>query len=172
MTNLDSSIADLNAKVAAAKQISKNDAVFSNGSGVLHVLPGVLGVTNIAAGTPIAQIYPALLAKTKINITTYVSSRDIASVIIGQPMRFSASQNMPQPLVLSGEVTHIDSAPTVVDDTTLAGANYFKVQAQVTLSRSDLTRVRYGLQGNVSIITGQKTYFNYFRDKIFSTGDI
>jgi competence factor transport accessory protein ComB len=130
-----------------------------------------LGVKTIAAGTPIAQIYPAFSAGVRVAVTTYISSRDIAGVSLGQAMRLSVAQSLPQPLVLSGKVTHIDTASTALSSDAKTSVNYFKVQSEVVLSREDLSKVRYGLQGEISIIIGQKTYFNYFKDKILGNSD-
>lgn len=55
----------------------------------------------------------------------------------------------------------IDSAPTVLKE----GSGY-NVSALVTLNERDLSYIRYGLEGKFVVVTGQKTYFNYYLDKI------
>ena len=163
MTSLNSQLADLNTKVTLQKQANAYDAIPAPNSGVLHVLPNVLGLKAISAGTAIAQIYPNLARGTEVLITAYVSSTDISAVRQGMTLRLSVAQNLPEPLILSGKISHIDSAPTVGN-----GLNVYKLQAKVALTTSDLAKVRYGLQGKAVIITGEKTYFNYYKDKIIN----
>lgn len=161
MTSLDSNIADLNAKIALQNQSNQNSILTSPSTGVLHILPNVLGLKQISIGTPIAEIYPALTDKSTVDLLVYVSSSDISAVKIGQIMRLSVKQNLPQPLILDGQIKSIDSAPTTENN-----LNVYAVKAEVQLTKDELVKVRYGLQGNIVIVTGKKTYFDYYKDKV------
>jgi competence factor transport accessory protein ComB len=164
--SLDATISDLNAKIALQKQADTEGAVYTPSAGILHVLPGVLGLKTIGAGTQIAEIYPALTKDTKVTLVTYVSSSEISGVKLGQTLRLSVRQNVPRPLMLSGKIVHIDSAPTTVNQ-----VNVFAVKAEVSLSKADLPKIRYGLQGNIVIVTGEKTYFEYYKDKMMGENE-
>lgn len=76
-------------------------------------------------------------------------------------MRLSVKQNLPQPLILEGQIKSIDSAPTTKNN-----LNVYAVKAEVQLTKNELVKVRYGLQGNIIIVTGKKTYFDYYKDKV------
>lgn len=80
MTSLDSNIADLNTKIALQNQSNQNSMLTSPSTGVLHILPNVLGIKQISVGTPIAEIYPALTDKSTVDLLVYVSSSDISAV--------------------------------------------------------------------------------------------
>lgn len=165
MTNLDSTIANLNAKIALQKQSDAGSLVTSPSAGVLHVLPNVLGLKQISVGTPIAEIYPSLSEKSTVELQVYVPSSEISAVKLGQTMRLAVKQNLPKPMILAGKVTSIDSAPT--DENNL---NVYAVEAKVKITHSDLSEIRYGLQGNTVIVTGEKTYFDYLKDKVMGNG--
>ncbi|CAM3027151.1 bacteriocin secretion accessory protein [Lactococcus hircilactis] len=161
MQSLAENISDLSSKISLQKQADAEGALYAPSKGILHVLPKVLGLKMIATGTPIAELYPELVSNTKIYVTTYVSSSDIAAIKLGQTMRLSVKQNLPTPVILSGKITDIDSAPSVEN-----GLNMFEIKAEVKIHANDLSKIRYGLQGSVVVITGKKTYFNYYKDKI------
>lgn len=161
MTSFDTNIAELSTKIALQKQADKESIILASSPGVLHVLPSTIGLKAVSAGTTIAEIYPLLTNKSTLEVTAYLSSSDISAVKLGQSLRLSVSQNLPKPLIMKGKITHIDSAPTTENN-----QNFFKVTAKVVLNRSELSKVRYGLQGKTVIITGTKTYFNYYKDKI------
>jgi competence factor transport accessory protein ComB len=160
-TSLKNSITDLETKLKLLKQSDKDGSLKVSKAGVIHVLPNILGLKKISVGTPIAELYPALKAKAKVKVTVYIPSGQISALSIGQPLRFQVQQNLPKPVILSGKVSKIDSAPTKDK-----AGNYYGVEAIVSLTKADIKKMRYGLQGKVTIVTGRKTYFNYYKDKL------
>lgn len=160
MTDLNNSLSELKAKIALQKQEDKYSEIRASNEGILHVLPNVLGVKHINAGTPIAEIYPKLKDSTKVKMVTYLSSVEISGIKTGQKLRFTVQQSLPHPEILEGKIVSIDSAPTTIDK-----INTYKVTSITKLKKSDLKYIRYGLQGKAVVVTGNKTYFNYFLDK-------
>ncbi|CAM3131394.1 bacteriocin secretion accessory protein [Lactococcus hircilactis] len=161
MSGLDESLTELHAKIALQNQVDEQSTVRAGSVGILHVLPNILGLKAIPAGTPIAEVYPELSKNVSIDLTAYVPSTEISALKNGQTLRFTVEQNLPKPEILSGKISKIDSAPTAQN-----GLNLYKVQAQTLLKSSDVVKLRYGLQGKVTIITGNKSYFDYYKDKV------
>ncbi|MQW23341.1 MULTISPECIES: bacteriocin secretion accessory protein [unclassified Lactococcus] len=161
MTDLTSNLANINAKIGLQKQENQQGEILSNNSGILHVLPNIIGLKTIPNGTPLAQIYPTLSIKTPVKITAYIPSSQLSGIKLGQTARFTVIQTLPKPEIMEGKITHIDSAPT--DQNNL---NFYKVEATTTLNKSDLLNIRYGIQGKVGIIIGDKTFFNDYLDKL------
>ncbi len=161
LTDINSALTEIGGKISLQKQANQYNAIFAEKEGILHVLPNVLENKTFQVGTPLAQIYPALKAKSQVYLTSYIPSTQIAGIKLGQKVRFTIQQNLPKPEILTGTIKQIDSAPT-----TLKEGNGYKVSALVTLNKRDLSYIRYGLEGKLVVVTGQKTYFNYYLDKI------
>ena len=82
----------------------------------------------------------------------------------GQSVRLRIAENVPSPMTLTGRIDAIDVAPTV----NAKVGNYFKVQARVPLSKQQRQTLHYGIAGQAAVITGTKTYWQYFVDKMFN----
>ncbi|WP_396443329.1 bacteriocin secretion accessory protein [Lactococcus lactis] len=165
VTDLNSTLTDLETKISLQKQDNQYSQVFAEQAGILHILPDILGMKKIPIGTPIAEIYPLLKAKTQVNLTSYIPSTQISGMKVGQKVRLTVQQNLPKPLILTGVIKQIDSAPTQFKE-----GNAYKVSAITTVNSKDLPNIRYGLQGKTVTVIGKKTYFNYFLDKITGKG--
>ncbi|MEY8458945.1 bacteriocin secretion accessory protein [Lactococcus ileimucosae] len=161
LSDFNSALTDLETKISLQKQANKYNEIFAEKEGVLHVLPNILENKTIPVGTPIAQIYPPLKNKTQVYLVSYIPSTQISGIKRGQKVRFTIQQNLPKTEILIGTIYQIDSAPTP-----LKNGNAYKVSALVTLDKKELSYIRYGLEGKCVVITGQKTYFNYYLDKI------
>ena len=166
MTDLNSTLTDLEIKISLQKQDDQYNQVFAEQTGILHVLPDILGMKKIPIGTPIAEIYPLLKSKTQVNLTSYIPSTQISGMKVGQKVRFTVQQDLPKAEVLIGTIKQIDSAPTAFKE-----GNAYKVSAITIINAKDLPNIRYGLQGKTVTIIGKKTYFNYFLDKILGRGN-
>lgn len=165
MTDLNSTLTDLETKISLQKQVNQYSQVFAEQTGILHVLPNILGMKKIPIGTPIAEIYPLLKAKIQVNLTSYIPSTQISGIKVGQKVKLTVQQNLPKPVILIGTIKQIDSAPTPFKE-----GNAYRVSAVTTIDSKALPNIRYGLQGKTVTIIGKKTYFNYFLDKITGKG--
>lgn len=161
LSDFNITLTDIESKIDTQKQNNQFNEIFAEKSGVLHVFPEVLGNKTLQAGTPVAQIFSELNDKSKIYITSYIPSSQISGIKLGQKIRFTIQQPLPKTVVLLGKIQKIDSAPTA-----LKGGNGYKVSALVTLNKKNISYIRYGLEGKFVVVTGKKTYFNYYLDKI------
>ncbi|WP_181186504.1 HlyD family efflux transporter periplasmic adaptor subunit [Lactiplantibacillus pentosus] len=96
-------------------------------------------------------------------LTFYIPASRISNIKVGQSVRYTASQNLAKPLVLIGKVKKIDTAPTPIHE-----ISYVKVSAKIDPTKSQLSKIHYGLQGKSVIIVDKKTWFNYFKDKVLN----
>lgn len=152
------------AKLAALKDESKNYQVKASASGVLHLEASLSGNKYIPAGTVLAQILPDLATQKEVELKLAVSPAEIMSLKRGQSVRLRIAENVPSPMTLTGRIDAIDVAPTV----NAKVGNYFKVQARVPLSERQRQTLHYGIAGQAAVITGTKTYWQYFVDKMFN----
>ena len=157
------SLTELNGKVAILKDQTSDVTVKAPTSGTLHIDASLQGKHYVPSGTTLAEIYPVLKHQKQIKLTLAVSPTEITSVKQGQKVRLQVSRNIPVPIILNGIVSNIDTAPTITKN-----GNLFMVTANVSLSKQQARSLHYGLTGKVSIITGQKTYFNFWRDRLFN----
>lgn len=132
--------------------------------GVLHLEKDFAGQSNIATGTTVGSIYPDIKKAKKAAITYYTDSSYISSIKKGQRARLTLTNVEHKNVMLTGEVTSIDTTATVTKS-----ANLFKVTAIVNLSDKEHSQIKYGLQGRVTSIIGKKTYFNYYKDKLLAS---
>ncbi|RNE06377.1 bacteriocin secretion accessory protein [Lacticaseibacillus paracasei] len=152
------------AKLAALKDESKNYQVEASASGVLHLEASLSGNKYIPAGTVLAQILPDLATQKEVELKLAVSPAEIMSLKRGQSVRLRIAENVPSPMTLTGRIDAIDVAPTV----NAKVGNCFKVQARVPLSERQRQTLHYGIAGQAAVITGTKTYWQYFVDKMFN----
>jgi competence factor transport accessory protein ComB len=151
------------AKLKVLNDQAKDYTVKAPVNGTLHVDSNLKGKNYISGGNVLADIYPVITKQTTINITVPVAANDILAVKKGQNIRLRIARNVPTPLILDGRVVKIDVAPTVTKN-----GNVFMVTAQSKISDRTALSLRYGLNGDASIITGQKTYWNYIVDRLFN----
>lgn len=161
LSQVETEILQLQTNIALAQTDPQSKDVAAAQDGVLHVEDGIEGLKTIAAGTAVAQIYPALNEQTKLSIQVMVPSSEIDGIQDGQTVRLSCYQNSPTPLVLNGDITTIAAAPTRTQQ-----GNYYKVEANFTPTQEQINQIRYGLQGETTIITGRKTIFKYYLDAL------
>lgn len=157
------SLTELKAKLTTLQDRATDSTIKAPTTGVLHVDYSLEGKNYLPSGTDLAEIYPVLQHQKKVALTLMVLPNDITSVKKGQNVRLKIARHVPVPLVLNGKITQIDSGPTVTKDT-----NVFKVTAQVNITSKQARILRYGLAGEVSIITGKKTYWNFLKDQLLN----
>lgn len=162
-TNLQSNLEELQAKIKIQRNENQQNSVIAPANGIIHENEQVKGQQMIPTGSVIAQLYPVLKDQTKINIVTYISVADIVNLKKAQTMRLSLYQALPKPLILRGRIESIASAPTAT-----AKGNVFKVVATTQIKNAQLRHLRYGLEGKVVVITGKKTFFDYYKDKLLN----
>ncbi|WGN88848.1 bacteriocin secretion accessory protein [Ligilactobacillus faecis] len=153
---------DLNEELQNLQAQLKEYTIKAPIAGVIHMGEQSDEVNYLSGQTQVAQIYPKINTLTRVRVKTYINTDDIASLTKGQKLRFKIERNLPRPIILFGKVTNISVAPSEVNKN-----SYYAVEAQVDVPQTKRKYLKYGMPGEVSIITGQKTYWNYFKEKIF-----
>lgn len=169
LLNADKELAEANAtrvemetNITLANATAKDSTVTAPADGTIHLNASTKGMRTIPTGSVVAELYPPLRRKTPLDMVFPVTTDEIDSVHVGQSVRLSSYRHSAKPLVLMASVTSIATSPTRTES-----GNYFEVRARVRAgAASQLNRLRYGLTGKVSVITGKKTFFAYYRDKI------
>ena len=160
-------LVELELKQSEANQLYKETVVRSPKKGILHLVGGnKSNVVYLPKGTTVAQIYPLPNKKTKLNIQYYIPAKNIISLKKGQKIKFVANQNVPKGLSLKGTVKMISAVPINIKEN-----SFYKCVANVYANSAERKQIKYGLNGEVIIIKGTKTWFNYYKD-IFLGRDI
>lgn len=131
--------------------------------GVLHLNPEIGQSSIVTEGTPLAKLYPLLDREGKTKLTAYLSSKDIMGIQIGDPVRFTTSNDNNNQVLLVSTITGIDTIATRTDQ-----GNFFKIEAETSVTEEEAKNLRYGLEGRLRIMTGKKSYFRYYLDEFLN----
>ena len=131
--------------------------------GVLHLNPETSDSTMVAEGTLLAQLYPALEKEGKTKLTAYLTSKDVARLKVGDSVRFTTSKDGNKELVLVSAITNIDATATKTEK-----GNFFKIEAETSLTPEQAESLRYGSEGRLTLITGKKSYLRYYWDQFLN----
>ncbi|MDU7074976.1 MAG: HlyD family efflux transporter periplasmic adaptor subunit [Streptococcus peroris] len=131
--------------------------------GILHLNPEIGQYSVVAEGTPLAKLYPPLDREGKTKLTAYISSKDITGIRMGDPVRFTTSNDNNNQVLLVSKITGIDTIATRTDQ-----GNFFKIEAETSVTEEEAQNLRYGLEGRLRIMIGKKSYFRYYLDKFLN----
>lgn len=162
MTALDEKIIEASNNSQLAFERLSNNKVSSKKSGIIHLNPEFKGASIIPEGSTIAFVYPNITTQKKVNLEAYIPSKDITTIALNDKVYFKFQDTKNQELTLTAQIREIDSAPTKNDN-----GNYFKIVATASLDKTTSAKLKYGMEGSLVIITGQKSYFTYYKDKFF-----
>lgn len=162
ISNLEDNDTELKGQATNIDEQRTNQQLESPNDGVLHLMTKNVTPKYFQSGTEIAEIYPKLDQSTKLNVIFNVPTNQMNGIKIEQKIRFKANQEGPKPLLLAGKITNIDTAAT--ED---KNRSAYQVTATLNTQKQDYKQLKYGLTGNVSVITGQKTWLNYIKDLLF-----
>ena len=128
--------------------------------GVLHLNPEHSRSTIIPEGTILAYLFPQLARERKAKLTAYISSKEVAGLKHGNEVRFTTVTDANKQLVLTSKITNIDTSATQTEN-----GNFFKLEAETDLSAEQAEKIRYGLEGRLTMITGRKSFLRYYLDR-------
>ncbi|KRL88872.1 HlyD family efflux transporter periplasmic adaptor subunit [Lactobacillus kalixensis] len=94
----------------------------------------------------------------KIRIMVYLPGNKISAIKKGQTIHMSLANSNGTTDRLTGKVTTVASYPINV-----RGTRAYEVLCEAKAKNKNL---KYGMTGEVSIITGKSTYFEYLKDKV------
>ena len=125
------------------------------------------GASIVAEGTPLAQVYPLIQKEKEVKIVTYIPSKDIATIHVGDRIRFSTQGSKQKPITLEARISSIASSATRTEQ-----GNFFKIEGVLRLKDQEAKLLRYGLEGKCVLITGEKSYFSFFCGSIFRSREL
>ena len=106
------------------------------------------------------NLMPMIAAKKKVKIITYVPSNKVSTIKKGQKINFSVSTGDGLTNRLTGRVKEIGVYPVNVNK-----QSGYEI---ISTAKINDENVKYGMQGNATIVTGSSTYFEYFLDKVLN----
>lgn len=140
---------------------SEKNNIASQSKNSLYFENGVLKEKYEREDTIITDINPDINKKTPLSVEFFVSSQEIYIIKSGQSIKMSISQYGSKSFQISGRVKHISMLPTIQH-----GNLYYQCLANIYFSDVIQDDIKYGYRGNVYVIVGQKSWFNYYKDKI------
>lgn len=152
---------DLEVKIGEKSQTSllERGTIRAKEDGVLYLNPERNQSAVVTEGTLLAKLYPLLDREGRAKLTAYLSSKDIVGIKIGDFVRFTTTNATNDQVRLVSTITSIDTIATKTDQ-----GNFFKIEAETKITREQAEKLRYGLEGNLQIITGKKSYLRYYLD--------
>ena len=160
LTALNQKILEVENNLKVQGGITQKGMITATEDGILHLNPETAGANLVPEGKLLAQLYPVLTKEKKVVITTYVTSKDVASLKKGETLRFTAMDGNNKEFVLKSKISNIDNNATKTEK-----GNFFKVEAEISLTDAQAKKMRYGIEGRAVVITGSKTYFDYYLDQ-------
>ncbi|WP_290079518.1 HlyD family efflux transporter periplasmic adaptor subunit [Lactobacillus taiwanensis] len=104
------------------------------------------------------SLMPVMKAKNKIKIVTYVTSDKVSTIKKGQSLTFSVPTGDGLIRHLTGKVKEIGVYPVNMNK-----QNMYEI---ISTAKVNDENIKYGMQGNVTIMTGRSTYLKYLLDKV------
>lgn len=160
LASLDLKITETEGNVELQREVLDNTKITASEAGIIHLNKEVSNTTLIPSGTVIASLYPHLNTEKKIKIEAYIPSRDISSITLGDKIHFKTQDSSNKEIILRSKISNIDTNATKTE-----AGNFFKIIAETDISNKYLDSLKYGVEGNLVIITGEKTYLSYYLDK-------
>ncbi|MDH4960386.1 HlyD family efflux transporter periplasmic adaptor subunit [Ligilactobacillus salivarius] len=156
-------ISELNANIDENNNTNREYKVKAVRDGILHINDEYSENHYISAGANLAQILPILKNQKTLKIKAYISTADISSIKVGQKVRFKVTRNVPKPIILTGKIHKISISPVEIGK-----ENYYQIEAKTDIQNTNRDLLKYGMQGQMVVITGKTTFFEYYKDKLFN----
>ena len=163
LTLLDQKILEAESGKKVQGGLLDKGKITASEDGVLHLNPETSDSTMVAEGTLLAQLYPSLEKEGKTKLTAYLTSKDVARLKVGDSVRFTTSKDANKELVLVSAITNIDATATKTEK-----GNFFKIEAETSLTAEQAESLRYGSEGRLTLITGKKSYLRYYWDQFLN----
>ena len=160
LTLLDQKILEVESGKKIQGNLLEKGKITATEDGVLHLNPEHSRSTIIPEGTILAHLFPQLARERKAKLTAYVSSKEVADLKHGNEVRFTTVTDANKQLVLTSKITNIDTSATQTEK-----GNFFKLEAETDLNAEQAEKLRYGLEGRLTMITGRKSFLRYYLDR-------
>ena len=159
LTLLDQKILEAESGKKIQGNLLDKGKITATEDGVLHLNPEHSRSTIIPEGTILAHLFPQLARERKAKLTAYISSKEVADLKHGNEVRFTTVTDANKQLVLTSKITNIDTSATQTEK-----GNFFKLEAETDLNAEQAEKLRYGLEGRLTMITGRKSFLRYYLD--------
>lgn len=160
LTLLDQKILEAESGKKIQGNLLEKGKITATEDGVLHLNPEHSRSTIIPEGTILAHLFPQLARERKAKLTAYISSKEVAGLKHGNEVRFTTVTDANKQLVLTSKITNIDTSATQTEK-----GNFFKLEAETDLNAEQAEKLRYGLEGRLTMITGRKSFLRYYLDR-------
>ena len=160
LTLLDQKILEVESGKKIQGNLLEKGKITATEDGVLHLNPEHSRSTIIPEGTILAHLFPQLARERKAKLTAYISSKEVADLKHGNEVRFTTVTDANKQLVLTSKITNIDTSATQTEK-----GNFFKLEADTDLNAEQAEKLRYGLEGRLTMITGRKSFLRYYLDR-------
>ena len=160
LTLLDQKILEAESGKKIQGNLLEKGKITATEDGVLHLNPEHSRSTIIPEGTILAHLFPQLAKERKAKLTAYISSKEVADLKHGNEVRFTTVTDANKQLVLTSKITNIDTSATQTEK-----GNFFKLEAETDLNAEQAEKLRYGLEGRLTMITGRKSFLRYYLDR-------
>lgn len=160
LTLLDQKILEVESGKKIQGNLLEKGKITATEDGVLHLNPEHSRSTIIPEGTILAHLFPQLARERKAKLTAYIGSKEVADLKHGNEVRFTTVTDANKQLVLTSKITNIDTSATQTEK-----GNFFKLEAETDLSAEQAEKIRYGLEGRLTMITGRKSFLRYYLDR-------
>lgn len=160
LTLLDQKILEAESGKKIQGNLLEKGKITATEDGVLHLNPEHSRSTIIPEGTILAHLFPQLARERKAKLTAYISSKEVAGLKHGNEIRFTTVTDANKQLVLTSKITNIDISATQTEK-----GNFFKLEADTDLNAEQAEKLRYGLEGRLTMITGRKSFLRYYLDR-------
>lgn len=161
ITKVKQNLQEIDTNISDNNNVNKEYKVTAIKNGILHINNNYKGSRYVSAGTNLAQILPVLKTQKTLKINAYISTADISSIKVGQNIKFKVIRNVPKPIILTGKIYKIGVSPVTVEK-----KDYYQVEAKVNINDSNKDLLKYGMQGQTTVITGKTTFFEYYKNKL------
>lgn len=164
LTQLNATITEIESTLSIQEEQANLQKVIAPESGVLQINEEILGSAFIPEGTLIGEIYPELTSNNRVQVETYLFSQAISDINIEDTVRFRIPMNgLSKGMEFEGKVTEIDHSASRTEQ-----GNVYKVIGEVEINDENQSLIRYGLEGEVLLVTGETTYLEYYIDKFLN----
>ena len=160
LTLLDQKILEAESGKKIQGNLLEKGKITATEDGVLHLNSEHSRSTIIPEGTILAHLFPQLAKERKAKLTAYISSKEVAGLKHGNEIRFTTVTDANKQLVLTSKITNIDTSATQTEK-----GNFFKLEAETDLNAEQAEKLRYGLEGRLTMITGRKSFLRYYLDR-------
>ena len=160
LTLLDQKILEAESGKKIQGNLLDKGKITATEDGVLHLNPEHSRSTIIPEGTILAHLFPQLARERKAKLTAYIGSKEVAGLKHGNEVRFTTVTDANKQLVLTSKITNIDTSATQTEK-----GNFFKLEAETDLSAEQAEKIRYGLEGRLTMIRGRKSFLRYYLDR-------